>query len=368
MLRLCAAALLCGLAIACTAGFALAASPSPSGGVQPGLVGPSPAPDSSAASPSTGSQSNPSSATNSQPSPPPQAGPSPSPRQGEGWDSLVPAPNINPNNDPKLRFEKYPLLTYTPLNINPGGEAQDQGLLNPATYSQVAMNIAFDQGASGVTGLMVGMGALTVRIIQWAFNMHISDPMGQALDSVVAGMREPIYRPLVYVVIVASGLWFIWQAWARRHTRAFGGLAWMLIALTFSSIFVWQPRQTMSTLDYFTADLSKTLLGTVAQFEPAQNREGQNPGSPTDFDAQTDFELRLFSDRYWTTFVFEPWCAVMFGQTDQTGQKLGNDYLQANASGQLDSFNNNEMKQQSSSLKAWWPPCRCCSTCWSRWP
>ena len=343
LLRYGLAALLCACALACTAGFALAApAPSPPGGVQPGLVGPSPAPTGSAG--------------NSTPSSPAPNGSSPTPipdRPGQGFDSLMPEPSNDKNANPKLLFEEYPVLDYTPVYTDPSQLASDNGLLNPASYSQTAMNMAFNEGASGVTGLLVGMGALTTRIIEWTFSNDLVAAISEPINRVTGYLNAQFYGPLVGAVIAICGLWIIWQAWAHRHTRALEGFVWMLVALTIVAIFFGYPRSdpanpntggpagAMSAMNNFTVDVSKVLLATVAAGDPGTAQDGKRliPQGTTPSPATADAELRLFSDRYWSTFVFQPWCAIMFGQSDNTGQELGKKYLAAKESGNWSDFN-----------------------------
>jgi hypothetical protein len=151
----------------------------------------------------------------------------------------------------------------------------------------------------------------------------------------------------------------------------------MLVALTVAAIFFGYPRTNpadpnsggpagaMSALNNFTVDVSKVLLATVAVGDPGTAQDGTQVmvrGVPNGTAA--DSELRLFSDRYWRTFVFQPWCAIMFGQSDVdyshpervTGQKLGQEYLDAKQSGNWDTFNRDleAGSRQNPSLQRWY--------------
>ena len=255
----------------------------------------------------------------------------------QGIDGLVPAPQgMQQGNEPTLA-EKYPTTAYTPFNISIGGSIVG-ALRNPVEESA---NVLLTVWASTEMQMLLVVSTLTSRLLQWTFTVDIVSGAGGPLTQVVQTMADQIYKPLLELALILTGLWLVWNLLVRRRTtQGLSGVAWVVAAMVVAGIYFAAPVPVMSTANGATAALSRAILATIATGDPQMASRASNPVYAQG-DA-SDAELRAFVDRYWRTFVFKPWAVAALGSVD-AGQKYGDELL-AKWAGQPSNFDQDFQK------------------------
>jgi hypothetical protein len=270
-----------------------------------------------------------------------------------GIDGLVPIPPIRNGNQPFL-YERYAPLDYTPLHVDPVAIAQSVagvvvGQLDP---SQVAMNVSLNEAASLDTGLLVLVGTLTTRLLAWSLRVDLLAGADGPLNAVVSGLARDLYQPLIPLLLTLVAGWLVWTWLLRRRTmRGVTGIGWVFLAMALSAIYFAQPAGILDQASAFTSAVSRMILGSVGGADIQLHR-----GDPTVAQGPTDdAELRLFSDRYWSIYVYQPWTVAEFGRLDPkgaSGQSLGIELLDKHA-GHSNSFDQ-DLEQQPQEVRDWY--------------
>jgi hypothetical protein len=276
--------------------------------------------------------------------PAPQPGPPP-PEQG--IESLVPPPpHIQQGNQPTLA-ERYSVQAYVPFPISPG-DAVGQAVFD---VPEETANLLCNAWAGMVMTLLLVLGILTGRLVEWTFSMDVVSGADGPLTSVVRALADQVYAPLLTTVLALVGVWLMWQLLVRRRTLVgLQGAAWALTALVAAGVYFAAPVEVMSGVNEATAGLSQDVLGAISSGDPAMASRASDP-SFAQGDAG-DAELRMFVDRYWRTFVFTPWSVAALGDVS-TGQRFGEELL-AKYGGGSSSFDSDFQANASQSAREWY--------------
>lgn len=262
-----------------------------------------------------------------------------------GIDGLIPPPQgIEQGNQPTLA-EKYPTTAYTPFNISVGG-AVIGALRNPVEESA---NVLLTVWASTEMQMLLVVATLTSRLLEWTFSVDIVAGAGGPLTQVVQTVADQIYKPLLELALIVTGLWLVWHMLVRRRaTHGLSGIAWSLTAMVVAGVYFAAPVPVMSAADGATAAVSRAMLATIAVGDPQMANRATDP-----LYAQgdtSDAELRAFVDRYWRTFVFKPWTVAALGSVD-AGERYGDELLSKWA-GQPSNFDQ-DFRQAPQSAQDW---------------
>ncbi len=285
----------------------------------------------------------------------PQATSLPPASAGMGIDGLVQPPPIQHGNQPLL-YERYPAGDYTPLHQDAVSLAKSTlaallGFDNPAG---LALNVSLNDAASLCMDLVLLIGVATTRLLAWSLKVDLLASADGPLNAVVGGFAQGLYQPLVPLLLMLVCGWLIWTWLLRRRTmRGFVGIGWVFLAMTLSAIYFANPAGVLDQASGFTSAISGTVLGAVGGADAQVARHGD----PTIAQGSAeDAELRLFSDRFWTTFVYQPWTDAQFGHFDPkgaSGKPLGIELLEARASGDSSAFDQ-DMSQQPKEVQNWY--------------
>jgi hypothetical protein len=249
------------------------------------------------------------------------ASPAPAGPAATGLDGLMPAPpSLQQGNAPTLA-ERYPVLAYANFNVD-ALSTVGNGFQDP---TGTAANVLASWWAGQLMVLVVGVAMLTVRLIEWTFSFDLAGPAGGPLTAVVQGLHDQVYVPLLPAALALLAIWLVWHVLARRRTmHGLQGAGWAAAAVAVAGVYFAAPAQVLGSVDGFTGDLSRALLASIGTADPGLANRSANPsfsqGDPA------DAELRLFADRYWRTFVYEPWGVASLGDP-ASGQRYGEELL-----------------------------------------
>lgn len=234
----------------------------------------------------------------------PEEPPSPLPA-GAGIDGMFPAPDLRGANQPTLA-EKYPISAYT-FDTDLGYRDVSDKALN--SIANVLMLI------------VAVIGALATRLFQWAFSLDLLSDNTTVINDIVAALSKILYEPWLPTIIILAGGWMLWHGVIRRRTTtAMEGVAWVLAAGALSVAFLAQPGSIVSGANTASNEVSKGILSGVAVADVTPTpTEGPGAGATYDGD-KGDTQLRKVTDRWWRTFVFQPWGMGEFGSNDLTNQ------------------------------------------------
>jgi hypothetical protein len=270
-----------------------------------------------------------------------------------GIDGMVAVPPIRHGNQPFL-YERFAPGDYMNVHVDPVGIVQSAlgSVLGFSDPTQLAMNVSLNAAASFLLAGLVFTGMLTTRLLAWSLQVDLLASADGPLNAVVGGLARDLYQPLVPLLLTLVTGWLIWTWLLRRRTmRGVVGIGWVFLAMTLSAIYFAAPSQILDQGSAFTAGISRAVLATVGGADTQLHR-----GDPTVAQGSTDdAELRLFSDRYWTNYVYTPWTIVQFGQLDPkngAGQPLGVELLKKYA-GQTSTFDQ-DIQQQPQPVRDWY--------------
>ncbi|HLI57660.1 MAG TPA: type IV secretion system protein [Actinomycetota bacterium] len=223
---------------------------------------------------------------------------SPAASAGSGIDGLVPAPDLRGGNQPTL-MEKYPPGAYT-LDTNLGVRDQGDWLLNGF--------------ANAVFHMVVGIGVVTSRVVQWVFSFNLFGHTGNSISEVVGELTRNLYNPFVIPMIVIAAAWMAWHGLARRRgTMAMEGAVWVVAALAGAGWFMGHPQSIVNGANDLSTSLSRSVLAGVGHVDPHAALPDNAGASPTYSGDPANAELRSAADAYWATFVYYPWLVAEFG-------------------------------------------------------
>jgi hypothetical protein len=257
------------------------------------------------------------SADSTSPTPAPQAGPAPS-----GLESLMPPPDIQQGNAPTLE-ERYPVLAYTNFDAVAVVAVPVIGVV--ADPNATAANALANWWAGQLMVFVAAIAIATIRLVEWVFAFDLASGAGAPLTAVVQALHDQVFVPLLPVALALLGVGLVWLMLARRRAvQGLQGAGWAVATLALAAIYFAAPAAVLGAVDGFTGDLSRGILSAIGTGDPDLAARSANPsfsqGDPA------DAELRMFADRYWRTFVFEPWSVATFGDP-VTGQRYGEELL-----------------------------------------
>jgi hypothetical protein len=263
-----------------------------------------------------------------------------------GLDGLMPPPpGIQQGNTPTLE-ERYPVVAYANFNVD-ALSTIGSGFQDP---TGTAANVLANWWASQLMVLVAAVGMLTIRLVEWTFGFDLAAGAGGPLSAVVGALHDHVYVPLLPVALALLAIGLTWQLLVRRRTmQGLQGAGWAVAALAAAAVYFAAPAQVLGAVDGFTGDLSRALLASIGAADPGLATRSGNPsfsqGDPA------DAELRMFADRYWRTFVFEPWSVASLGDP-VSGQRYGEELLakQSNLPSNFDA----DFGGASDQAKAWY--------------
>ncbi|MDQ6897970.1 MAG: type IV secretion system protein [Candidatus Dormibacteraeota bacterium] len=295
------------------------------------------------------------------PGPQPQPGPAlpslPPPKAqnyaGMGIDGMVPQPPIRYGNQP-LVYERYSPADYglsvDMVELAKSTVASLFGFTDPST---AATNVLLNSAAGVGMALLVVVGTIATRGLAWSLHVDLLAGADGPLNSMVGGLGHGLYEPLMPLLLTVFLAWLIWTWLFRRRTmRGATGIGWMFGALTLASFYFAAPSQMLDGASSITAGISRSILGAVAgaDVQVAHRSDPTVSQGPAE-----DAELRLFSDRFWTVYVYQPWTVAEFGAFDPkgaSGQPLGVEKLDQ-LTGRPNQFQA-DLDQQPQEVKDWY--------------
>jgi hypothetical protein len=280
---------------------------------------------------------------------------------GQGIDSLLTVPDLRGGSAPTLA-ERYDTGAYT-VHVDfvaslSGLVPGQAGGLDPAAE---AVNTSMNVAAGEVTMLSISLGRAVVAIVEWTLSIDLPCVAGGALTGEVGGLATGIYQPLFGIACALVGLYVLWHGVARnRMMQGLNGALWALFAALVAGAFFAAPAEVMSGVDTFTGDVSRGVLALAAQGDPGLAAARSDPVYSASLAAQpdSDAELRLFADRWWRIWVYEPWTVVEFGNAAD-GQRYGEALLQAQQAqehgdpGAVDRFVSTDLQSASPQTQDW---------------
>lgn len=239
----------------------------------------------------------------------------------------MPAPDLRGGNAPTL-MEKYPAAAYK-LDTDLGWRDGTDKLLNGIA------NIVFS--------LVVGIGVITSRLVQWVFSFNLFEHTGGSIPSVVGELARNLYQPFVIPMIVIAAGWMAWHGLARRRaSMATEGAVWVVAALAVAVWFLAAPQAIVNGANGISTGLSRAVLSGMGRIDPRAPLPDNGGATPSYAGDPADNELRSAGNTYWTTFVYTPWLVAEFGSVE-TGQKYGPQILSAKSANE---HNLNDRDQQ----------------------
>jgi hypothetical protein len=279
------------------------------------------------------------------PTPAPQAGPAP-----PGLDSLMPPPaGIQQGNAATLE-ERYPALAYANFNVDTLNTISN-GFQDP---TGTAANVLANWWAGELMTLVTAVAIVTIRLVEWTFSLDLASGAGAPLSAAVQTVHDQLFIPLLPIALALLGLALTWVILARRRSlQGLTNAGWALAVLVVASVYFAAPAAVLGAVDGFAGDLSRGILASIGAGDPGMvTRATDSSFSQGD---PADAELRMFADRYWRTFVFQPWSVATFGDP-ATGQRFGEELLakQSNMPSNFDLDFNNPINGPSDQAKAWY--------------
>ncbi len=258
------------------------------------------------------------------------------PTQAGSTASLLAFPPIQGNNPPLL-FERFDGSAY----------AITQG---PAT--SILTNPFNDWGswvAGTFTGALVAAGEIAVAILEWAFSLDVITVAGGPVDAYTAQLHQALYSAFLPAVILVVGGWAAYVFLiSKRLLHGVSGLAWAVVALVLGAVLMAAPTEYLGDASGFSSEVSTAILAGAAQADPGGGATSMQGSS-------SNAELRVFADRLWTVWVYDPWTFVQFGAMDPkvpgTNNKLGVELLQQQA-GQPSTYPQ-DLAQEPQSIQNW---------------
>ncbi|MPZ74862.1 MAG: hypothetical protein GEU74_16895, partial [Nitriliruptorales bacterium] len=232
---------------------------------------------------------------------------------GTGTDALIRAPDLRHGNKPTL-YERFGGQGYI-LD-----QPSDPGVGGGGSANAVA-------GTTFATA--VWLAQAVVATLQWAFSLNLFDFLGEAVTPLVRAVRSVVYTPFVSTVVIAAGLWMIWQGMVRRRgTVAFQGMAWTVAALAVGAAFLAQPRAVLDGPGQLGTRLSRGVLTGVSVVDPRTGPADGTTTAATFNGNRGDMQLRLAADRFWRVFIHQPWTVMQFGEA-RAARRFGEPLLAA---------------------------------------
>nr|MDQ6920436.1 hypothetical protein [Candidatus Dormibacteraeota bacterium] len=226
-----------------------------------------------------------------------------------GADSLVKTPDIRHGNQPLL-YERYAGLDYTPLNVDLGSAA----ISFVQNQEGEAANWQANEMATVGTGFLVLGGKILVSLMEWAFSLDLVTAAGSPLTAVVNALHHQFYDQFIGVAIIGLGIFLLYVIVAGRVLRAVVAIVWAALALTLAAILMEDPLGYASAGNDFTNQASQMALGAISSVDA----NGINRDATTAAGPGQDAQVRIFADRVWRLWVYQPWTILEFGELDPT--------------------------------------------------
>jgi hypothetical protein len=265
----------------------------------------------------------------------------------QGIDGLfAPPDNIQHGNQPTIE-EHYPGDAYLPFNVDTSQAAQDVFTSPVLNGGNDLMSVL----ASLFMGFLLILGTLTTRLVEWTFSVDLVGNAAPALAQVVESLSQNVYRPVLTILVVLAGIWFVWTAGVQRKMQSgLSGAIWTIAVVAVAGLFFLAPAAILNGIDGATQEASRTLLLAISTGDPTMTARSGNPEFAKGDAA--DAETRIFADRIWTTFVFQPWGQAMFG--DQQATAAFGEELLAKRAGRPSNFDSDFAAHATPAQKTWY--------------
>ncbi|WP_234401537.1 type IV secretion system protein, partial [Thermobifida halotolerans] len=158
----------------------------------------------------------------------------------------------------------------------------------------------------------------TITVYQAATSDGLLDSFNDVVVSVIAELREGIWRPLLPTVVILGAIWLGWYGLIRKRvTLTIESSVWMVLAATLGIWILVNPAQIMgyaSTVVNAGGNLVNSSISRVS----VPGASGTCPaGAPeierAEWESENDFAVRRNSQMLWSGLVCRPWIAGVFG-------------------------------------------------------
>jgi hypothetical protein len=242
-----------------------------------------------------------------------------------GIGSLMPAPDIRHGAAPSLT-ESYPPSAYQ-FDTKLGSKDVSDKVLNKLANSVFFMTVA--------------MGVLTTRLFQWAFSVDLLTNRGttSGTDSVVTQLAATIYDPWLPAMLAFAGLYLAWVTLIKRRTsEGVEGIVWLVAAGALAAWLFASPGSILTGAAEATTGVSRTILAGVSSVTPEPDIDDGTTVVMGDSPEAADTALRTWTDAWWRTFVYQPWCVGEVGDLRAFGHEHCQAILEAKTNGNLDDY------------------------------
>lgn len=260
----------------------------------------------------------------------------PGPTQAGSSAALLALPPIQGTNPPLL-FERFDGSAY----------AITQG---PVTLILTNPFNAWGSWVAGTfTGALVAAGEVAVAVLEWAFSLDVLTVAGGPVDDYTAQLHQALYSAYLPAVILIVGAWAAYVLLiSKRLLHGISGLAWAVLALVLGAVLMAAPAEYLGDASGFSSEVSTAILAGAAEADPGAGATSMQGSS-------SNAELRVFADRLWTVWVYDPWTFVEFGAMDPkvpgTNHELGVELLEQQ-SGQPSTYQQ-DLAQEPQSIQDW---------------
>lgn len=242
-----------------------------------------------------------------------------------GIGSLMPAPDIRHGAAPSLT-ESYPPSAYQ-FDTKLGSRDVSDRVLNKLANSVFFMTVA--------------IGVLTTRLFQWAFSVDLLTNRGttSGADSVVTQLAATIYDPWLPAMLALAGLYLAWVTLVKRRTsEGVEGVVWLVAAGAVAAWLFASPGSILTGAAEATTGVSRTILAGVASVTPEPDIDDGTTIEMGDSPEAADTAVRRWTDAWWRTFVYQPWCVGEVGDLRAFGHDHCQEILEAKTNGDLDQY------------------------------
>lgn len=179
-----------------------------------------------------------------------------------------------------------------------------------------------------------GIGHTTIVVYQYALSDGFLHDIAGLFASVMEGMRDGIWRPLIPVMTILGAAWMAWVGLIKqRFTLSVQGAVWMISAITFGFWMLAHPLSLMNATTTFVNGITAGLSSVVAK-GTEESMWGNGGGCPPaiygdsealdlesnmfsreklDWESDNHYFIRLTSDTLHSELLCRPWGRGQFG-------------------------------------------------------
>ncbi|WP_040726053.1 type IV secretion system protein [Nocardiopsis chromatogenes] len=164
----------------------------------------------------------------------------------------------------------------------------------------------------------------TITVYQAAMADGLLNDFNDMVSSVVAELRDGVWRPLLPTVIILGAVALAWYGLIRKRvTLTFESAIWMVVAIAVGLWILAAPSTIMGTAarvvnsggELVNAALNRVTVEDVANTCPVDAPSIEQ----AEWESANEFAVRKNSQTLWSGLVCRPWMAGQFGSTDAAG-------------------------------------------------